>query len=74
MWPAAAVFEQPRTLAALPAPCVLSSADRKPDEFVFLVVRKSANGPWQFPQAAHSAGETVRQVRCGGPAASQPGS
>jgi hypothetical protein len=26
-------------------------------------VRKS-NGPWQFPQAAHGAGETVRQVRC----------
>lgn len=38
------------------------SADRKPDEFVFLVVRK-ADGSWQFPQAAHGAGETIRQAR-----------
>jgi hypothetical protein len=30
---------------------------------VFLVVRKRAGGPWQFPEAAHQPGETIREVR-----------
>jgi hypothetical protein len=39
------------------------SAERKPQDFLYLVVRKSS-GQWQFPQAAHAPGETVRQARC----------
>ena len=37
------------------------SAERKPDEFLYLLVR--AGGAWQFPQAEHRAGETARQAR-----------
>ena len=33
-----------------------------PQDCVYLVVRKSS-GQWQFPQAAHAPGESVRQAR-----------
>ena len=39
------------------------SAERMPQDFLYLVVRKSS-GQWEFPQAAHAPGETVRQARC----------
>ena len=42
--------------------CSFRSAERKPQDSVFLVVRKQS-GQWQFPQAVHSPGETVRQAR-----------
>ena len=42
--------------------CNCRSAERKPQDCVYLVVRKPS-GQWQFPQAAHSPGETVRQAR-----------
>ncbi len=38
------------------------SAERKPEDFVFLLVRK-ADGAWHFPQAPLNEGETIRQVR-----------
>jgi hypothetical protein len=37
------------------------SIERKMQHFVYLVVRR--NGVWQFLEAAHSSGETIRQVR-----------
>ena len=45
-----------------PAFQTLRSPERKPEDFVYLLVRK-AGGAWQFPQAAHETGETVRKVR-----------
>ena len=33
---------------------------------MYLVVRKSS-GKWEFPQAAHAPGETVRQARSPAP-------
>ena len=53
---------------ALPLPARLRSLlrrspERRAEEFVFLVVRKTATAPWQFPACEHRPGETIREAR-----------
>jgi len=38
------------------------SPERKAQDFVYLLVRKSAGEPWHFPVAPHRSGETIREV------------